>query len=191
VVNNIFLVPVCPVWEGMTKMYKTFTTTLMIFGLLVSLAGCGDEKKQASLSTGLMKGQLAPDFTLKDLNGKEFSLSAYRNKDAVYLVFWATWCPYCIRDIPRIKEIHSKYSSKGLKIISVNIAANDPIGRVMAFQKKYKLPYPILYDENNIVSRMYGIMGVPVSIIIDRKGIIQFRGYTLPKNVEQLFAQVL
>ena len=172
-------------------MFKKLYVTSILFCFMLSLAGCSDEQKQASISTGLMKGQLAPDFTLKDLNGGELSLSAYKNKDAVYLVFWATWCPYCIRDIPRIKEIHSKYSGKGLKIISVNIAANDPMGRVMAFQKKYKLPYPILYDGNNIVSRMYGITGVPVSIIIDRKGIIQFRGYTLPKNAEQLFAQLL
>ena len=172
-------------------MHKLFKTIFIIFSLLLPMTGCVDAKEQTSVSTGLMQGQIAPDFTLKDLRGKEFSLSAFRNKDAVCLVFWATWCSYCVREIPKLKQFYSKYSGKGLKIISVDIAANDPMGRVMAFQKKYELPYTILYDKDNIVSKMYGITGVPVSIVIDRNGIIRYRGNSLPENAEQLFVRIL
>ena len=162
-----------------------------MYCLFFSMIGCSDAQQQAALTTGLMKGQLAPDFTLKDLNGKEFSLASFRNNSAVCLVFWATWCPYCLQEIPKLKNFHSKYSEKGLKVLSIDIAANDPIKRVMAFQKKYGLPYPILYDKDNVVSRLYGVTGIPVSIVIDRKGIIQYRGYALPENIENLFAQLL
>jgi len=61
----------------------------------------------------------------------------------------------------------------------------------MAFQKKLSIAYPILYDAAGTVSRMYGVMGIPVSVIIDRNGMIKYRGYSLPENYEQLFAQLL
>ena len=150
-------------------------------------AYCADAPGPA---VGIMKGQVAPDFSLKDITGKQVSLSSAKNS-VVCLVFWATWCPYCLREIPGYKELHAKYAAKGLKILSINIAANDPLPRVEAFQQKTQLPYPILYDASQVVSRLYYVTGVPVSVIIDRKGVIQYRGYQLPDNADQLIAQLL
>ena len=140
--------------------------------------------------TGVMKGQIAPDFALKDITGKQISLSSAK-KNVVCLLFWATWCPYCVREVPRFKDLHTKFAAKGLKIFAIDIAANDPLPRVEAFQQKNQLPYPILYDVSQEVSRMFYVTGVPVSIIIDRKGVIQYRGYQLPDNVDQLVSQLL
>ena len=176
-------------------MDKKISTVLIIFCFFYCLTSCSDaqEQKQASVTTGLMKGQLAPDFTLKDINGKEVSLSSFRDKSMVCLVFWATWCPYCIKEIPKLKEIYTKFNEKGVAVISVNIAANDPIKRVVAFQQKNEIPYNILYDEKSDVSKLYGITGIPVSIIIDKKGVIRYGGYTLPEivTIEQMFAKYL
>ncbi len=147
-------------------------------------------RRPGKAQVGIMKGQIAPDFTLKDISGKQMSLSSEKN-NVVCLVFWATWCPYCVREMPRYKELHAKYAAKGLKILSINIAANDPLPRVEAFQQKTQLPYPILYDSMQEVSRLYYVTGVPVSVIIDRKGIIQYRGYQLPDNADQMIAQLL
>jgi peroxiredoxin len=153
----------------------------------VPAAYCADPARPV---IGIMKGQLAPDFTLKDIGGRQVSLASEKNS-VVCLVFWATWCPYCVREIPKYKEIYAKYGSKGLKILAINIAANDPLQRVEAFQQKTQLPYPILYDSVQEVSRLYYVTGVPVSVIIDRKGIIQYRGYQLPDNADQIIAQLL
>jgi peroxiredoxin len=139
---------------------------------------------------GIMKGQLAPDFMLKDLGGKQVSLSSAKN-NVVCIIFWATWCHYCMVEMPRFKELHAKYAAKGLKILAINIAANDPLPRVAAFQEQKQLPYTILYDSAQEVCQLYFITGVPVSVIIDRKGIIQYRGYQLPDNADQLIAQLL
>lgn len=148
---------------------------------------CAEAGKPAS---GVMKGQIAPDFTLKDIAGKQFSLSSVKN-NVVCLQFWATWCPYCVREVPRFKELHAKFAAKGLKILAINIAANDPLPRVAAYQQKTQLPYPILYDSQQDVSRTFYVTGIPVSIIIDRKGVIQYRGYQLPDNIEQIISQLL
>lgn len=158
--------------------------------IIGAYAPAADSAGPAKTVVGIMKGQLAPDFTLKDIGGKQVSLSSEKN-NVVCLVFWATWCPYCVREIPRYKELNLKYAAKGLKILSINIAANDPLTRVEAFQQRTQLPYPILYDSAQEVSRLYYVTGVPVSVIIDRKGIIQHRGYQLPDNADQIIAQLL
>ncbi len=158
--------------------------------LCLSIGTAALSAEPAKPETGVMKGQRAPDFTIKDLSGKSFSLSSAKN-DVVCLMFWATWCPYCVREVPRFKELHAKYSAKGFRIIGINIGVNDPLPRVEAFQLQNQLPYAILYDSAQEVSRMFYVTGIPVTVIIDRKGIIQYRGYQLPENVEQLIPQLL
>ena len=163
---------------------------LVFFITVAPAAFCAKPDKPDKPATGVMKGQLAPNFSLKDIGGKQISLSSAKNK-VVCILFWATWCPYCTRELPRLKELNAKFADKGLKIISINIAANDPLPRVEAFQLKNQLPYTVLYDAVQEVSRTFYVTGIPVSIIIDRKGIIQYRGYQLPDNVEQLVSQLL
>ncbi len=156
----------------------------IIMGLLITLGiiACGNFEEQPPAAAG--EGMLAPDFTLKSLEGQEFHLAEFRGKNPVFLVFWATWCPYCIQEVPLLKDLHAKLSPKGLKILAVNIGFNDPLLRVQAFQKKYDLPYPILYDNNTIVSRLYGVIGVPYSILVDRNGKIVYRSNRTPENLE-------
>jgi peroxiredoxin len=171
-------------------MRKKFKSISIIAFFIFTAIGCGNGEENNVATTGLMKGQIAPDFMLKDLDGNNVQLSSFRNKNSVCLTFWATWCPYCLHEIPKLKNIYSKFSDKGIKVLSVNVASNDPIDRVKAFQKKYDIPYPILYDETNIVSRTYGVQGIPVSLVIDRQGIIQFRGNLLPDSIDSLFAML-
>ncbi len=171
-------------------MKKTaFALVLAALALSMTFAPAASAKP-AKPQTGIMKGQAAPDFSLNDMSGKKVSLSSLKNK-VICLQFWATWCPYCIREMPRFKELHAKYSKKGLKIIGINIGANDPLVRVKAYQIKSQLPWPVLYDAAQKVSRQFMVTGIPVSIIIDRKGIIQHRGYQLPNNIDQIISQLL
>jgi len=172
-------------------MKRNVTLVIILFCFLVTVTGCSDAQRETPLTTGLMKGQMAPDFSLKDLGGKQVTLSSFKDNSVVCLVFWATWCPYCVTEIPKLKELHTAMAAKGVKVLAVNVASNDPIQRVKAFQGKRQIPYTILYDENNIASRLYGVQGIPVSIIIDKKGIIQFRDYKLPENIEKVFGRLL
>ena len=159
--------------------------------MILTISNCTAQEKSIVPKPGIAQGQLATDFTLNDLSGKKVTLSSFKNKKAVILSFWATWCPYCVREIPKLKELHSKFSGRGLEIISINIAANDPISRVKEFEKKQKLPYSILYDKDQTVSRTYAVSGIPVTLIIDPDGLIVFRGYGLPEDAEQYFDKAL
>jgi peroxiredoxin len=158
---------------------------IMALLLVFMMPGCEERHMQnepAAISGS--DGQLAADFTLKSLEGEEFKLSSFRGKNPVYLVFWATWCPYCVKEIPRLKELYAKLAPKGLKILAINISYNDPLLRVQTFQKKYELPYPILYDNDALVSRQYGVIGVPFSVLIDRSGKVVYRSNGTPESLE-------
>lgn len=168
-----------------------FFLLLLFCSTLLTLSNCTAQEKSILPKSGIDQGQLATDFTLNDLSGKKVTLTSFKNKKTVILSFWATWCPYCVREVPKLKELHSKFSNRGLEIISINIAANDPISRVIEFQKKQKLPYSVLYDKDQTVSSTYAVSGIPVTLIIDPDGLIVFRGYGLPEDAGQYFDKAL
>ena len=163
---------------------------VIVILLAVMMLGCEERQMQNEQAPASgSEGQLAEDFTLKSLEGEEFKLSSFRGKNPVYLVFWATWCPYCVKEIPRLKELYAKLAPRGLKILAINIGYNDPLLRVQTFQKKYELPYPILYDNNALVSRQYGVIGVPFSVLIDRSGKVVYRSNGTPESLEAFVAK--
>ena len=172
------------------KKINFYLLTLLCSSIL-TISNCTAQEKSVPTKQGINQGQMAIDFTLTDLSGKKVTLSSFKNKKGVVLSFWATWCPYCVREIPKLKELHSKFSNRGLEIISINIAANDPISRVMEFEKRQKIPYSVLYDKDQTVSRIYAVSGIPVTLIIDPEGLIIFRGYGLPEDTEQYFDKTL
>jgi peroxiredoxin len=167
------------------KLQKHSLAGLLLLLVLVAACESGSAPNPPA-GIGLQEGQLAPDFTLKTLTGEEVTLSSYRGKNPVYLVFWATWCPYCVKEIPQLKELYSKFAPKGLKIIAINIGLNDPMIRVQAFQKQFALPYTIVYDANTVISRQYGVIGVPFGVLVDRNGKVRSRSSMIPENFEAL-----
>ena len=114
----------------------------------------------------------APDFSLKDLQGRVFRLSENRGKP-VLLVFGATWCPYCVQEIPRLKNIFANYSPKGVALVNIDI--QEPQAKVARFADKHKLPYRVLLDETATVAKSYGVRGVPSFILIDKGGLVACR----------------
>jgi peroxiredoxin len=109
----------------------------------------------------------AADFTLRSLNGKDFRLSDYKGK-VVLLNFMATWCPECRTSIPYLKAIYAQYNPQGLIMLSISV--EEPEEKVAAFSKKNNLPYTTLLDREGTIARNYGVVGVPVKVLIDREG---------------------
>ena len=117
-------------------------------------------KKQAA-------GVVAPDFTLNDLNGKPLSLASLKGK-YVLLDFWGTWCIWCVRGIPKMKEYYNKYKGK-YEILSID--CNETQDKWKAGVKKYELPWLNVYCPNNAtVLEDYGITGFPTKILIGPDG---------------------
>jgi len=110
------------------------------------------------------------DFTMKDLDGKEVSLSSYKGK-VVLLNFWATWCGPCKAEIPGFVELQEKYKDD---LVIVGFSVDDPADKAKAFAAEYKMNYPILLGEGREdVQDAYGpIWGIPASFLISKDGLV-------------------
>ncbi|MBM6993801.1 MAG: AhpC/TSA family protein [Prevotella sp.] len=117
-------------------------------------------KKQAS-------GVDAPDFTLNDINGKPLALSSLRGKYVV-LDFWGSWCGWCIKGIPEMKNYYTKYKGK-FEILGVD--CNDTEAKWKEAVKKYELPWLHVYNpRGSKVLADYGIQGFPTKIVVGPDG---------------------
>ena len=115
----------------------------------------------------MVEGAEAPDFTLKDLSGNDFSLSSLRGKYVV-LDFWGSWCGWCIKGIPDMKKYYTKYKDR-MEIVGVD--CRDTEEKWKAAVEKYELPWLHVRntDEADITVK-YGIQGYPTKIVVDPEG---------------------
>ncbi len=115
-------------------------------------------------------GDIAPDFRLESLNGKIVSLSEFRGKP-VMVNFWATWCPFCIAEMPDMQQVYDESKKDGLVILAVNRAESlEKIDGFLANELEGMIRYTILLDRQDDVARAYIQLGMPVSYFIDRNG---------------------
>lgn len=126
-------------------------------------------------------GSTAADFTLPDLNGQAQQLSQFRGK-IVLLNFWATWCKPCTTEMPAMQSCYDKLRDKGLVVLAVNELEDD--AKVREHIKNYGHTFPVLMDHDNRVANMYGVYGLPVSVFIDERGVVQeyIKGGTLTEE---------
>lgn len=165
-----------------TSFFMWLRLTLVL--LLVSyLFGCPSEREASQSNVS------SPDFSLKTIEGKEVRLKDYQGKKIVHLTFWATWCPGCLMEIPKLKQLHQAIGNKPYEILAVDIGINDSLTRVRNIQQRYQLPYKILFDERGEVATRYGVIGIPVHIIIDKEGNISRRFNQLPEDLKKHLQQ--
>ncbi len=119
------------------------------------------------------EGEKSPAFRAETLDGKVTEVGSAANKNALLLVFWATWCPHCLTDIPGLNEIHAKYGPKGLDLVGINVGVNDSIARVQGVIQKFKIAYPIVFDQGSKITKLYQITGAPTFVLVDREGIVR------------------
>jgi cytochrome c biogenesis protein CcmG/thiol:disulfide interchange protein DsbE len=114
----------------------------------------------------------APDFSLTDLAGNRLHLSDYRGH-VVLLDFWATWCDPCKREIPHFVEMQNRYGPRGLQVIGISMDDDDKLAR--EFQEQFKMNYPVAMGSAELASQYGGILGLPITYLIDREGRIAAR----------------
>ena len=134
------------------------------------LAAAQKEAEEEARQEGMV-GSLAPDFTLNDINGKPLALSSLRGK-WVIIDFWGSWCKWCIKGIPDMKEYYAKYNDK-LEILGVD--CNDTVEKWKNAVKQYELPWLHVYwdkdDENgDNPLELYSVRGFPTKVVIDPQG---------------------
>jgi peroxiredoxin len=149
---------------------------LMIFTALILLSqlSTGQEKKIYDNGYLVKVGDLSPDFTIHEASGKSYRLSDLRGK-VVMLQFTASWCSVCRTEMPFIeKDIWQKGKEKGLIVLGID--RDEPVDKVIGFQKDIKVTYPLALDPGADIFGLFAQKeaGVTRNVIIDRKGKIIF-----------------
>jgi len=126
---------------------------------------------------GEMLNEMAPDFALKDFEGKEVSLESLRGKTIV-VDFWATWCGPCIASMPAMNQALTKYNSnEQVKFLFVDTYERSENKRQNAidFMVKNKYPFQVLLDDENKMVTDFKVSGIPTKFVIDKNGKIRFK----------------
>lgn len=136
---------------------------------------------------GLQPGDLAPEFEVKladgstyeltDLDGSPIRLADLRGK-AVWINFWASWCPPCQQETPILREMAERYRDAGLVIVGIAVQETSP-DDIRAYAERYELPYTIGFDASGHVYRQYRVFGLPTQFFIRPDGTIASVGKTV------------
>jgi peroxiredoxin len=115
-------------------------------------------------------GESAPAFTLRDLAGKTIALPDLKGK-YVMIRFWADWCKACRTEMPMIDEKYRKFKEQGFEVLALNVRQNQALAA--KFAKEVGISYPVLLDSDGSVAKMYGVVGLPTTFLLDRDGIVR------------------
>jgi peroxiredoxin len=145
---------------GSVALLGTVLATLSLPLAAADQAVCDSKRRVANLN-----------FTLKDMNGKDVALSAYRGK-VILLDFWATWCGPCKIEIPGFVDLYTKYQPQGFVVLGVSI--DDPVAKLKPFATQFKINYPVLVGlgQDDLQDAFGPLVGYPTSFLIGRDGTI-------------------
>lgn len=165
-------------------MFRTSIVFSFVFAMLLVAPAHAQEPADALLH------KPAPSFVRKDLKSRHIDLSAYKGK-VVLLNFWATWCAPCQIEMPRFAAWQKEYGAQGFQVIAVSM--DDEQSLVLDFLKKHPMPFPVLMGDEELGSLYGGVLGLPVTFMIDRNGTITatFKGETRPDLIQAEIRKLL
>ncbi|MCK4225233.1 MAG: TlpA family protein disulfide reductase [candidate division Zixibacteria bacterium] len=149
----------------MNRRIKNSHLIISLFLLLI-LIQCGGNPHQGNPNPGF-------DFSLPDLDGEIHSMKDFSGRILV-LNFWATWCPPCLEEVPKLNDLYDRYKNKGVQVVGIALD-KDSLELVVPFVKESKIDYPILVGNTQILSNLKNFKGVPTTLLFDKKGKIQKR----------------
>ena len=150
---------------------------LAVFAALLSLAAAAD-----------IVNKPAPDFALRSMQGPSVRLSEHLG-EVVVINFWATWCGPCRQEMPLLDALYGKYKQAGLVLLSVNIDENVEPAIEMA--QTLKVSYPVLLDARKEVSRAYDVGAMPVTVLVDRAGVVRYVSEGYKPGYEKRYTEKL
>ncbi len=131
---------------------------------------------QAQADTGIQKGQIPPDFTIKTIDGNQYTLSDFRKENKpILLYFWASWCPYCSKDFDVVKNIYPKYADK-VTFMAIDLDPNEDQETIINYKNRKGLKGIDFAEANIPVLSNYAIKYTTTKYAIGRDGVILYKG---------------
>ena len=114
-----------------------------------------------------------PDFQLQDIYQEIYTLSDYRGKQPIVLFFWATWYPFCQRELGVLNNMYAGLEKDGVQLLSIDVG--ELSDQVEGFVRHFGLAYPVLLDKDTRVADSFGI-DVPAYVFIEKSGAVVYKG---------------
>ena len=114
---------------------------------------------------------MAPAFTTKRSVEGTLTFPDDVKGKVVVIRFWADWCPYCKGEMKDINDVYRRHRELGLELLAINTGQSH--AKVNAFIRELDITYPALMDEDTLISKRYGVAGLPTTFIIGRNGVVQ------------------
>jgi len=165
---------------GRDKMNSRFPVVLLVLLMVLMLTGPAAAAKKM------------PDFSGKTVNDQgKFESSSLAGK-VVLVNFWATWCPPCRKEIPSLLKLQEKYGVQGFAVVGVSM---DEGGAklVAKFLDKQKVNYPVIIGDADLARGFGGVIGVPATFLVDRKGelVRRYDGYATENELREEIEKLL
>ncbi len=188
--------------DGSTETEEIATHTYSSFGVYEARLTVSDDKgvtdstvrmvtvfdPTKEIPVGTKIGDLAPGFTLEDLQGERISLSDFRGK-IVILDFWASWCPPCRSSMPHLDEMRKRYQGEGLVVVAISLDPN--MADISTFLEENGFTDLVVLWESltaaQAVKTLYSVSGIPHTLVIDRQRIIRYSDHPIrlrDRNIE-------
>ncbi len=155
----------------MKKFRSSINGIILVTAVILLLSNCGgdssSETESASQTGKVATARTRDKFILYDIRGNQRKWSEFIGRPFI-INFWATWCGPCRSEMPLLKKIYEEYHPQGLEIIGISI--DHQRNRVAPFVEQFKIPYVILYTDNNAPRKLKLGQGIPMTIFFDAEG---------------------
>jgi peroxiredoxin len=138
------------------------------------LAAAAPAATPAQTMTPVADRPAAPDFALKDADGKLYRLSENRGK-VVLVNFWATWCPPCRREMPSMQRAWAQLKGENFEMLAINVGEDEDTIFGFTFSTGVELTFPILLDRDAQAIKAWPVIALPTSFVVDPQGRIAYR----------------
>ncbi len=175
--------------ETMSGMHRFGSPALVIFLVAISLwAWQGAAPAAAQSLAPVDETMVAPDFGLRDLDGREHRLSSYQGR-VLIVNFWATWCPPCREEMPSLQRVREQLHGNGVEVLAVNVGEDEDA--ILTFTASYPVTFPLLLDEDGRVVDSWPVLGLPTTYVVEPGGRLAYRAvgareWDDPEIVEQI-----
>ena len=171
---------------------------LLFFGLAAAgFVGCNSrpasppQPKEELIAAGEIGSRL-PDFSLKDLQGRDISSTDLHGK-VVLIDFWATWCQPCKKEMPGYQKLEDHYGSRGFAVVGFKFDTMMDMEDPVLFAKKIGVRYPLVIATDDLKQKFGGIEGLPTTMLYDRQGILRKKiiGFEYTNAIESALKPLL
>jgi peroxiredoxin len=157
--------------RGKTRKELIFVIVLLsvaaLFAVYFLTSGSNEGKKI------IKEGDRAPEFTLATPDQRSVSLSEHRGR-VVLVHFWATWCPPCVEEMPRLEQLYREFFGNDLEVFAVNVD-DGGAETVSSFLRQNRITIPVLLNPGGSVARRYGTYKFPETYVLDRSGTVRYK----------------